>query len=144
VAELAEVLRNGSQVTATPEGTTWCGKASGRFRTAAFQAALDAGVPVIPIALRFRMADGRETTAPAFIGDETLIDSLRRVARLRGLVMEMHIMPPISPGVAADRKEFASIAEAAISSALGRVHVPKQRRRRIPDIAHLRAHKPAV
>jgi 1-acyl-sn-glycerol-3-phosphate acyltransferase len=144
VAELAEVLRNGSQVNATPEGTTWCGKASGRFRTASFQAALDAGAPVIPIALRFRMPDGRETTAPAFIGDETLIDSLRRVSRLRGLVLEMHILPAISPRVAANRKEFASIAESAINSALGRVHVPAQRRRRILEINHLQQHKPAV
>ena len=129
VAELASVLRAGSMVNATPEGTSWCGLASGRFRTAPFQAAIDGNVPVIPVAFRFRMSDGRETTAPAFIGDETLIDSLRRVARLRGLVMEMHVLPEIPAGTTTDRRTLSLLAEGAINSALGRVHVPSQQRR---------------
>ena len=84
MAELADALRAGSLVSVTPEGTTWCGLASGRFTTATFQAAIDGGVPVRPIALRYRLADGRETSRPAFIGPESLIASLRRVAALRG------------------------------------------------------------
>jgi 1-acyl-sn-glycerol-3-phosphate acyltransferase len=124
---LATVLRAGSLVSVTPEGTTWCGLASGRFRTAAFQAAIDAGVGVIPVALRFRMGDGRETTAPAFIGEETLLDSIRRVARLRGLVLEVHVLDEVRAG---DRRELAALAQAAINAALGRVTVPSQRRRR--------------
>lgn len=51
------------------------------------------GVPVRPIALRYRPADGRETSRPAFIGPESLIASLRRVAAMRGLVLEIHICP---------------------------------------------------
>lgn len=129
VDELASVMRAGSMVNVTPEGTSWCGLATGRFHTAPFQAAIDGNVPVIPVAFRFRMSDGRETTAPAFIGEETLIDSLRRVARLRGLVMEMHVLPEIPVGVTSDRRSLAMLAEAAIKSALGRVHVPSQRRR---------------
>lgn len=130
VEELAEAMRNGSMVNATPEGTSFCGLGSGRFRPAAFQAAIDGGVPVVPIAVRFRMADGRETTAPSFIGEETLVDSARRVARLRGLVMELHVLDEIAPGRAAGRHELAALAEAAISSALGRVQVPLEQLRR--------------
>jgi 1-acyl-sn-glycerol-3-phosphate acyltransferase len=129
VAELASVLRAGSMVNVTPEGTSWCGLARGPFHTAPFQAAIDADVAVLPIALRFRMSDGRETTAPAFIGDETLITSLRRVARLRGLVMEMHVLREIPAGVTSDRRTLATLAEAAVNSALGRLHVPSQQRR---------------
>lgn len=131
VAELASVLRAGSMVNVTPEGTSWCGLASGRFHTAPFQAAIDGKVPVIPIAFRFRMPDGRETTAPAFIGDETLIASVRRVARLRGLVLELHVLRAIPAGVTSDRRTLATLAEAAINSALGRVHIPSQQRRRL-------------
>ncbi|MER6417022.1 1-acyl-sn-glycerol-3-phosphate acyltransferase [Streptomyces humidus] len=93
MASLANALRTGSLVSMIPEGTTWCGLASGRFTTATFQAAIDGGVPVRPIALRYRLADGRETSRPAFIGPESLIASLRRVAALRGLVLEIHICP---------------------------------------------------
>jgi 1-acyl-sn-glycerol-3-phosphate acyltransferase len=134
VTELAGVLRNGSMVNVTPEGTTWCGRGSGRFRPALFQSAIDGGVPVIPVAVRFRMADGRETTAPAFIGEETLLDSVRRVARLRGLVMEVHLLGELAPGRATGRHELSALAESAISSALGRVLVPRQQRRRVTRV----------
>ncbi|MFE0021673.1 lysophospholipid acyltransferase family protein [Amycolatopsis sp. NPDC059021] len=127
--ELAAALRSGSLVNVTPEGTTWCGLASGRFTTATFQAAIDGGVPVRPIALRYRLADGRETSQPAFIGPESLIASLRRVAALRGLVLEMQVCPEIAPGRASNRRELASLAEASVHSALGTVRIPAQRRK---------------
>ncbi|MEV6641192.1 lysophospholipid acyltransferase family protein [Amycolatopsis sp. NPDC051371] len=130
MASLADALRTGSLVSVTPEGTTWCGLASGRFTTATFQAAIDGGVPVRPIALRYRLADGRETSRPAFIGPESLIASLRRVAALRGLVLEIHICPEIAPSRAENRRELAALAEAAVHSALGTVKIPAQQRRR--------------
>lgn len=130
MAELAESLRGGSLVSVTPEGTTWCGLASGKFTTATFQAAIDGGVPVRPVALRYRLADGRESSRPAFIGPESLIASLRRVAALRGLVLEIHICPEIAPGRAENRRELAALAEAAVHSALGTVKIPAQQRRR--------------
>lgn len=130
IAELAEALRGGALVSVTPEGTTWCGLASGKFTTATFQAAIDGGVPVRPLALRYRLADGRETSRPAFIGPESLIASLRRVAALRGLVLDVHICPEIAPGRAADRRELAELAESAVHAALGTVRIPTQSRRR--------------
>ncbi len=132
MASLADALRTGSLVSVTPEGTTWCGLASGRFTTATFQAAIDGGVPVRPIALRYRLADGRETSRPAFIGPESLIASLRRVAALRGLVLEIHVCPEIAPGRAETRRELAALAESAVHSALGTVQIPAQQRRRTP------------
>ncbi|SDC61882.1 lysophospholipid acyltransferase family protein [Actinokineospora iranica] len=136
MGHLADVLRSGSLVYVCPEGTTWCGQGGGRFRHAVFQAAIDGGVPVRPVALRFRTADGRETTAPAFIGDETILDSIRRVARLRGLTLEVHVLDEVAPGRAADRRELAALVEAAVNSALGRVTVPAQQRRRIRPARH--------
>ncbi|HEV7648626.1 MAG TPA: lysophospholipid acyltransferase family protein [Actinophytocola sp.] len=118
VARLTDALRAGSMVNVTPEGTTWCGLTHGRFRPAMFQAAIDGGVPVLPVALRFRMRDGTGTTAPAFIGDETIVDSVRRVAALRGLVLEVHVLDEIAPGRAADRRELAALAERAVDAVL--------------------------
>jgi 1-acyl-sn-glycerol-3-phosphate acyltransferase len=118
VADLTLAMRDGSMVNVTPEGTTWCGLTHGRFRPAMFQAAIDGGVPVLPVALRFRMRDGKPTTAPAFIGDETMIDSVGRVAALRGLVLEVHVLDEIAPGRAADRRELAALAETAVDTVL--------------------------
>lgn len=120
VAELAEIMRGGALVDVCAEGTTWCGDGPGPFVAAPFQAAVDAGVPVVPVALRYRMADGRETSAPAFIGSDTILDSVRRVAALRGLVVEVRVLPEIAPGTAAGRRELAALAEASVRSALGR------------------------
>ncbi|GHH45907.1 lysophospholipid acyltransferase family protein [Lentzea cavernae] len=110
VDELATTLRNGSAVGIHAEGTTWCGLASGHYKPALFQAALDAGVPVRPIVLRYRIGDHR-TTQPAFIGTDTLVDSIRRVLKVRDLVVEVHVLDEIAPGRAGTRRELAKLAE---------------------------------
>lgn len=120
VDELMRAMRGGSLVNVSPEGTTWCGLARGRFRPAMFQAAIDADVPVIPFVIRYRLENGHDTTAPAFVGDETLVTSLKRTARTRGLVLEVHVLDPIEPSVARDRRELASITQDAVREVLSR------------------------
>jgi 1-acyl-sn-glycerol-3-phosphate acyltransferase len=127
VTTLADTLRNGAMVNATPEGTTWCGLTHGRFRPALFQAAIDGGVPVLPIALRFRLDTGDRTTAPAFIGDETIVDAIKRTAALRGLVLEVHVLPEIAPGRARDRRELAALAERAVDDVLVPASLPAEK-----------------
>ncbi|MEJ2857047.1 MULTISPECIES: lysophospholipid acyltransferase family protein [unclassified Saccharothrix] len=127
VAELAAALRSGAAVGIHAEGTTWCGLASGRYRPALFQAALDAGVPVRPVVLRYAQ-EGRTTTGAAFIGSDTLVDSIRRVLRLRGLVVEVHVLDEVAPGRAADRRALADLVQQESERALyGDVLVPAQR-----------------
>ena len=128
VTELSTALRGGAQVNVCPEGTTWCGLASGHFRPALFQAAIDGGVPVRPLAVRYRLTSGQTTTWPSFVGPETLIDSVRRTAKLRGLVVEVHILDEIAPGRAVDRADLAALAEAQIAAVLAGPHIPDQRR----------------
>lgn len=128
VTELAVALRSGAQVNVCPEGTTWCGLAAGHFRPALFQAAIDGGVPVRPIAVRYRLASGQTTTWPSFVGTETLIDSVRRTARLRGLVIEVHILDEIAPGRADNRADLAELAETQIAAVLAGPGIPAQRR----------------
>ncbi|MES9523342.1 lysophospholipid acyltransferase family protein [Streptomyces capoamus] len=113
VAGIAGALRGGAAVTAFPEGSTWCGRAHGRFRRAVFQAALDAGVPVQPVSLRYRRQDGGPGTAAAFVGEDTLPASLWRVARCRGLVAEVEVRPLIPPGAHPDRRSLARAAQPA-------------------------------
>ncbi|MER6070334.1 lysophospholipid acyltransferase family protein [Streptomyces sp. NPDC001817] len=111
VARIAEALRAGAAVAAFPEGSTWCGRAHGRFRRAVFQAALDAGVPVQPVGLRYRQDGGGPSTAAAFVGEDTLLASLWRVARARGLVAEVEILPLIPAGRHTSRKSLARASQ---------------------------------
>ncbi|WP_405828751.1 lysophospholipid acyltransferase family protein [Streptomyces sp. NBC_01176] len=111
VAHIAGLLRDGAAVVAFPEGSTWCGRAQGHFRRAVFQAALDAGVPVQPVRLHYRFARGAASTAPAFVGDDSLLASLWRVVSARGLVAEVDVRPALMPGSHADRRDLARAAQ---------------------------------
>ncbi|GLW23723.1 1-acyl-sn-glycerol-3-phosphate acyltransferase [Microbispora amethystogenes] len=106
VADMAAALGRGESVAAFPEGTTWCGREMGRFRPAVFQAALDAGVPVRPVALRFVEGVGEcatPSTRPSFVGDDTLVASLLRIVATRDLVAEVTVFPGVRLDQAAPR-----------------------------------------
>ncbi|CAL9622701.1 lysophospholipid acyltransferase family protein [Streptomyces sp. enrichment culture] len=111
VARLADALRSGAAVGVFPEGSTWCGRAQGRFRRAAFQAALEAGVPVQPVRIRYRLGDGSATTRPAFIGEDSLLTSVWRVVTAPALVAEAEVRPALTPGTHPDRRTLARAAE---------------------------------
>ncbi|MEG3627946.1 lysophospholipid acyltransferase family protein [Streptomyces poriticola] len=123
VARIARVLRDGTAVAVFPEGSTWCGRARGSYRRAVFQAALDAGVPVQPVHIRYRTGERALTTAPAFVGEDTLVASLWRVASARGLVAEARVLPVIPPGTHPDRRSLARAAEPG-QVRTGPVHAP--------------------
>lgn len=104
-------LRAGERVTVFPEGTTWCGRAGGSFRAATFEAAVRAECPVQPVALHYLDRAGDTTTAPAFVGDETMARSVRRLVRSRGGVAAVTLAPLEWPGP--DRRDLAARCERA-------------------------------
>jgi 1-acyl-sn-glycerol-3-phosphate acyltransferase len=118
VATVAARLDAGHTVVAFPEGTTWCGWAgrshqgSGPFYPAMFQAAVDTGRPVQPLRLRYRHRDGRISTVPAFIGDDTLLRSIGRLMVARHTVARIYVESLQLPGE--DRRELARRCQAAI------------------------------
>jgi 1-acyl-sn-glycerol-3-phosphate acyltransferase len=120
VAALTDALRAGDCVAVFPEGTTWCGVAAGPFRRAAFQAAIDAGAPVRPVAVAFRHADGSPAQTAAFVGAQTLLDSMLRVLRTPGLTCELTVLPPLAP--TGDRRDLARRAQEAIARTTGVHH----------------------
>ncbi|MFF0029249.1 lysophospholipid acyltransferase family protein [Streptomyces avermitilis] len=117
VGRIAAALRGGSAVVVFPEGSTWCGRAQGRFRRAVFQAALDAGAPVQPVRIHYRFAGGAASTTPAFVGDDPLLASLWRVASTRGLVAEVEVLPMPPADDHADRRVLADTAQEVLRGA---------------------------
>ncbi|MFJ3876426.1 lysophospholipid acyltransferase family protein [Streptomyces sp. NPDC090077] len=133
VAALAGAMEAGDRVTVFPEGSTWCGRAQGPFRRAAFQSALDARVPVQPVRIGYRLVDGSLAGAPAFVGEDPLTASLWRIARARGLRAEVRLLPRIPPGRHPDRRALAAAAREAVLGTPGRelplpAGVPAQQR----------------
>lgn len=114
VDTLADVLRGGGQITVFPEGTTWCGTVGGRWRPAAFQAAIDAEVPIVPVALRYGQLGVGPSTAVAFVGEMTLVNTLCRTLALRGLVIEVDVRPVLSSH-GRTRRDLADAAAASVT-----------------------------
>ncbi|MFI7704945.1 lysophospholipid acyltransferase family protein [Nonomuraea sp. NPDC049480] len=146
VAAVASALRAGETVVAFPEGTTWCGRGMGRFRPAVFQAAIDAGAPVLPATLRYG-ENGEISTRACYVGDDSLLASLLRVAATRHLAVEVTILPPVHPIPAGHRPEaravLAMIAEARVRENLGAAgHFARKGRRRPTPSSSEDAHPP--
>jgi 1-acyl-sn-glycerol-3-phosphate acyltransferase len=79
VHHMAESLRAGEIVAVFPEGTTGDGSTLLPFHANLMQAAISAGAPVLPVALRFvDRASGRDSEGPLYLGDDTLVGSLWR------------------------------------------------------------------
>lgn len=114
-------LARGKVIGAFPEGTTTCGRGIGDLRPALFQAAVDAGAYVRPVALSCLDARGRLTTAGAFIGDMSLLASIRHVLRQDRLTLLVQIRPLVAGtgvGLVTDRRALAAVAADSIADAL--------------------------
>ncbi|HVL57813.1 MAG TPA: lysophospholipid acyltransferase family protein [Burkholderiaceae bacterium] len=112
-------LREGARVAVFPEGTTCDGSRLLPFYGNLAQAALAAGAPVVPVALRYVDRDGRSNPAPLYVGETTFVESLWRIAGDRGSVCELHVLPAIATADGVTRQQIARSARDAISRRLG-------------------------
>lgn len=112
IDEVRTRLAYGRNVAAFPEGTTWCGRGSGSFRPALFQAAVEAGAPVQPIRLEYLNADGTICTTTGFVGDDSIATSVKRLIAATGIRVRVTLLPLEQPGP--DRRELATRCAAKI------------------------------
>jgi hypothetical protein len=115
-ARVAGVLRAGRTVTIRSERTTAPGPELGHFGPALLQAAVDAGAPVCPVAVRYRVDGGTGSALAASLAGEPLWRSLSRVVATRGLVVEVHLLPALHPSGADHREPAARAAMAGSTS----------------------------
>ncbi|MFM0335500.1 lysophospholipid acyltransferase family protein [Paraburkholderia fungorum] len=123
--ELSDRLSAGELMCVFPEGTTSNGLALLPFHANMFQAAVSAGAPVQPLCLMYEDAQGRQSTAPAYIDDLTLADSLNLLLRGGPLTAHVYVGAPLAPG--ADRRTLAAQAEEVIAAALHDMQAGKAR-----------------
>lgn len=112
VRTVGDRLSAGQTVVAFPEGTTWCGLGHGTFAPAMFQAAIDTGRPVQPLQLTYRHRNGAQSTIPAFIGDDSLLTSIKRVITAKLTVCHIQVQSLQLPGT--DRRDLAGRCQAAV------------------------------
>lgn len=110
-------LEAGECVALFPEGTTTDGLSLHRFFTSLFQPVANSGIAVRPVALRYVLPNGETDPDPAYTGDMSLFQSLKKVLSRRRIAVEMTVLPPIA-SAGHSRRELAGLAEAAIAAAL--------------------------
>jgi 1-acyl-sn-glycerol-3-phosphate acyltransferase len=114
--ELSDRLAAGELMCVFPEGTTSNGLALLPFHANMFQAAVSAAAPVQPVCIMYEDAQGRQSTAPAYIDDLSLADSLNLLLQGGPLIAHVYVCEPLAPGV--DRRTLAAQSEEMIGAAL--------------------------
>lgn len=117
MATVVERLRAGNPVGVFPEGGSGHGDRVGTFHARIFQTALDAGVPVQPVALRYGR-DGRQDPAVPFGVRESFFANFLRILGGPRLDAEIHYLEPVEPTPEA-RRRMAEESRARIVRALG-------------------------
>ncbi|MFN3198262.1 MAG: lysophospholipid acyltransferase family protein [Bradymonadia bacterium] len=114
--ELARILEAGVSTLVFPEGTTFEGPGIMGFRYGGFQIAIEAGVPVVPVAITY------PSTEDAWVGDDTFLRHyIDRFARQGGTTARIAFGPPMRGD---DPKALARRAEDWVRAALVRLGEP--------------------
>lgn len=114
--QLAGDLAQGRSLLIFPEGTTTDGTSLRTFHSRLLACAIDTGVPVQPVAIRYLRNGVPDPIAP-FIGDDDLVSHLLRLFREDAAEVEIKLLPPLeSQGT--QRNPLARRCHTAIAEAL--------------------------
>jgi 1-acyl-sn-glycerol-3-phosphate acyltransferase len=117
VHQIAAALRDGHTVAVFPEGTTGTGPQLEPFHANLLQAAISSGMPVQPVAMRYSEGGARFSDAVPYIGDETLVGSMWKIACAEGLAVHLGFLAPLA-SQGADRRALSAELRRAIQVAL--------------------------
>lgn len=115
---LVDALGQRRRVAFFPEGTTASQGALLPFHANLFEAAIDAAVPVQPVALAYLDGGGAWHPSVDYTGDTTFVDSIVRILGGAPVTARVACLAPIA-AAGAHRRELAQAAHEAIAGALG-------------------------
>ena len=125
VHHMRDALLRGEVVAVFPEGTTSDGITLLPFHANLIQAAISAHAPALPVALQF--IDGRNgamSTAPMYIGDQTLLESVWRTLTTPGLRAVVSYGQAQSPE-GRERREWAAELRRQVDGLRNGVNAPE-------------------
>lgn len=117
IGRVVERLREGEPVGIFPEGGTGAGDRVRTFHARIFQAALDADVPVQPVALRYGR-DGHQDPSMPFAPGESFFANLLRILGNPSMDAEVHFLETVESTPDA-RRRMAEESRARIVRTLG-------------------------
>jgi 1-acyl-sn-glycerol-3-phosphate acyltransferase len=115
---LVDALGQRRRVAFFPEGTTGSQGGVLPFHANLFEAAIDAAVPVQPVALAYVDERGAWHPSVDYTGETTFVDSVVRILGGAPVTARLACLAPI-PAAGSHRRELAQAAHDAIAGALG-------------------------
>ncbi|MCV6636301.1 lysophospholipid acyltransferase family protein [Candidatus Albibeggiatoa sp. nov. NOAA] len=115
--QMVSLLESGHHVLLFPEGTTTDGTDVKRFFARMFQAGMDAGVNIQPIALRYTEDQQLSQTAP-FIDDDSFVAHVWRLFAIPSVTLDIHYCPVIETA-GKTRRELSEASHQSIRQTLG-------------------------
>lgn len=123
--QAVEWLQRGGCIAIFPEGTSTDGTHVKHFHSSLLQPAVDAQVPVYPVAVQYRNKDGKLNTDAAYIGEMTFIQSLWKILCSRDLNAHL-VTSPALDSQTENRRNLAQEAYKYISQAISFEHSAHQ------------------
>ena len=117
VHEVADALRQSDAVAVFPEGTTGAGHEVLPFHANLLQAAIATATAVQPVVLRYSEPGHRVSVAAQYTGTTTLVESLMKVCKARGLAVDVRFLPA-EPVGESDRRVLAERLRERIAAEL--------------------------
>jgi len=117
--EISATLQHGINMLVYPEGTSSSGEKLLPFKSTPFEAAVAAGVPVLPVLTRYLpVADGRPL---AWFGDTPFLRHISSISGLKEIRAEVYIMQEMVPLPGEDRKAFAARVQQKMDEEYSRI-----------------------
>ena len=114
--QLGRHLSGGRHLLIFPEGTTCDGAALRTFHGRLLSSAIESGIDLQPVAIRY-VRDGQRCKVAPFIGDDDMLSHLLRLMKSDVAEVEIQLLEPIASS-SGNRNELARRAQAAVSEAL--------------------------
>ncbi|MEO8159717.1 MAG: lysophospholipid acyltransferase family protein [Betaproteobacteria bacterium] len=110
-------LLQGDAIGIFPEGTTSDGRELMRFHASLLQPAVDEGALVYPVALRYLDEAGNINVKASYVGETSLLESMRMIFAEKAIRAELIFLAPIEAS-GKTRRELAVQTHEAIAAAL--------------------------
>lgn len=113
--EIADALSQGDCIAVFPEGSTTDGEDVATFNASLLQPAIEAGAQIVPVALCYYDQHGKRTKTVAYVGEMSLLESLKALLAEPTVIAELTYLPAL-PAAQAQRRELARQAQQQIRS----------------------------
>ena len=118
VSVISSALKHDDNICFFPEGTTTEGLSVWPFKSSILQAAINAQAIVLPVTVRYPLANNQANIAAAYAGETTLIESIGAFLNMRNPKVQLHFCAPIAYTPEQSRQALAQEAHKRISQHL--------------------------